>query len=716
MREAKFLSMIGVDASERLDAALAEDMLASDRLMMMILWAHWFAASTIMGIAYGQYLMGFIGGGVICGIAWTAQRMLPGSPYTRMLMGASLMLFSGLFIQQNMGRIEIHFHVFCALAFLIRYKSMLPLLGAVLTAATHHFVMNYCQSIGLTVGDTPLTIFNYGPGWGTVFLHAGFVVFEATFLGYIIIALTRQFADATQQSGETLDVLAVLERVLRTRDTSQQMDADSEHAHVVNALLDMINSQVAVNEAMQRASTGLLIADKNGAILEVNQAASELFASLQGAYQGRGVSFEAKDLRGRELAPLLADTTLGADLAELNSTRREEFQLGQHVLEVTANPVVNAQGERLGAIVEWEEVTDQRHIEGEVQTIVSAAQNGDLRQRLELSGKHGFYADLSRAMNQLLETVSSALDNTTTVFAAISKGDLSRHMQGEYSGQFRALQDDTNATIDRLRGVVQDIQSSADSLTNASNELQHANTGLSQRTEEQAAGIEETAAAMEEMASNVRQTATYAQQASNSASSIRDQAEQSKEISEQAVSAMDSINESSTKIVNIIGVIDEIAFQTNLLALNASVEAARAGDQGRGFAVVASEVRQLAGRSATAAKEIKSLIEDSAARVEQGSEQVNRAGGALTDIMGAVGEMTGIIEEIARASQEQADGIDQVNHAISSMEQATQRNASMMSQASDAGRATGAQADQLRSLIEFFRLRAENGSQQARVA
>jgi methyl-accepting chemotaxis protein len=245
-------------------------------------------------------------------------------------------------------------------------------------------------------------------------------------------------------------------------------------------------------------------------------------------------------------------------------------------------------------------------------------------------------------------------------------------------------------------------------------EISKGNTNLSQRTEEQASSLEETASSMEEMTSTVKQTADNAGQANQLAMAARQQAEKGGSVVGAAVTAMSGINAASKKIADIIGVIDEIAFQTNLLALNAAVEAARAGEQGRGFAVVATEVRNLAGRSATAAKEIKALIQDSVARVDEGSKLVDESGQTLEEIVGAVKKVTDIVAEIAAASREQSSGIEQVNKAVMQMDTTTQQNAALVEEAAAASQAIVEQAQALNSLVSRYNVGDNAGANASR--
>jgi methyl-accepting chemotaxis protein len=265
-----------------------------------------------------------------------------------------------------------------------------------------------------------------------------------------------------------------------------------------------------------------------------------------------------------------------------------------------------------------------------------------------------------------------------------------------------------------MAAVVAQVKNMAGQVHAGAEEISRGNINLSQRTEEQASSLEETASSMEEMTSTVKQTADNAGQANQLAQAARQQAEKGGAVVGSAVAAMNGINEASKKIADIIGVIDEIAFQTNLLALNAAVEAARAGEQGRGFAVVATEVRSLAGRSATAAKEIKALIQDSVARVEEGSRLVDESGRTLDEIVGAVKKVTDIVAEIAAASREQSGGIEQVNKAIVAMDSNTQQNAALVEQAAASSQAIVEQALVLHSVVAHFQVSAGAGAAPAR--
>ncbi len=344
----------------------------------------------------------------------------------------------------------------------------------------------------------------------------------------------------------------------------------------------------------------------------------------------------------------------------------------------------------------------QQVIEGDIQSIVDAALAGDLSRRIDPAGKEGFFLKLGGGINELLDTLEMVFDDISDVMSNIAKGDMTQEMSGNYTGMFADVKNNINESRSNLVGVVSQMRDSADQINSASIEISSGNTSLSGRTEQQASALEETASSMEQLTVTVRNNADNAQQANQVAVIARKTAESGGEVVSNAVLAMAEINTSSNKIAEIIGVINEIAFQTNLLALNASVEAARAGDQGLGFAVVATEVRNLAGRSAKAAKEIKELINDSAEKVRVGANLVNESGENLAAIVADVKKVGDLIFEIANSSEEQSEGIGQVNLAVTSMDKITQQNAALAEQTAAASESMSQKAKDMNEMMSFF--------------
>ena len=335
--------------------------------------------------------------------------------------------------------------------------------------------------------------------------------------------------------------------------------------------------------------------------------------------------------------------------------------------------------------------------------VVAAATGGNLNQRIDTAQLTGVSAKIGEQINNLFDMLNATVTSIQATVSGLAHGDLRRRMEGQYEGAFATLQSDLNAMADTLSDVVRKIVSAVELQSNAAAEISTGSQDLAQRTESQAASIEETAASMHEITTTVKQNADNAQAANQLAVAARDTAEKGGGVVSDAVTAVTRIEESARKISDIVGLIDEIAFQTNLLALNASVEAARAGEAGKGFAVVAQEVRALAQRSANASKDIKALIADSNAQVKTGASLVNQTGSSLTDIVTAIKKVSDIVAEIAAASREQATGLDQINTAVGSMDEMTQRNGALVEETSASAQNLSNQAGELARLVGFFR-------------
>ncbi len=360
------------------------------------------------------------------------------------------------------------------------------------------------------------------------------------------------------------------------------------------------------------------------------------------------------------------------------------------------------------ACAEMEEVEARRKSHdmfgAEIVALVEKVTDGDLTQRLSIDGKSGILADVCVNINKLVDGLDAVFSDVCNKMRALADGDLGQRVEADYRGAFGDLRDNVNRTAGQLADIVAQIRAVTGEVENAVAEISSGTSDLSERTEQAASNLEETAASTEQMAATVRQNADNAKNADQLADAANQTASRGGEIVERAVTAMSGIEGSAQKITDIIGVIDEIAFQTNLLALNASVEAARAGEAGKGFAVVAQEVRQLAQRSAQAADDIKSLIQDSNGQVKDGVELVNQAGEALGEIVGSIGKVTGIVREISSASQEQASGIQEINCSVTNMDEMTQQNSALVEESSAAARALSDQAGKLTELMTFFKL------------
>jgi methyl-accepting chemotaxis protein len=343
-------------------------------------------------------------------------------------------------------------------------------------------------------------------------------------------------------------------------------------------------------------------------------------------------------------------------------------------------------------------------INGDIAGLADAAARGDFSARGDEARYQFAFKEMVEALNRLMRQAESGLADVGRIMGAIADGDLSQRVDVRYEGAFGQLADAANRTAEQLTTIVQGIQRSVESINTAAGEIASGNSDLSVRTEQQAASLEETAASMEELTSTVKQNADSARQANQLVLGAGEVAESGGRVVEDVVTTMASISAASTRIADIIGVIDGIAFQTNILALNAAVEAARAGEQGRGFAVVASEVRSLAQRSAAAAKEIKTLISDSVQEVQQGSTLVARAGTTMAEVVTSVKRVTDIMAEISAASAEQSSGIEQVSKTVMQLDEATQQNAALVEEATAAAKSMEDQASDLTRAVAVFRL------------
>ncbi|UCV27691.1 methyl-accepting chemotaxis protein [Ferribacterium limneticum] len=457
-------------------------------------------------------------------------------------------------------------------------------------------------------------------------------------------------------------------------------------------------------------SSPVRIADLDGRIIYANKALLKAVEEMEEVLRSYIPGFSADKLVGNDVGIFYRDgrDEAIAKLKNLTEMRRSEMDIGNRVYMVTTNPIINDRGQRLGTVGEWRDRTNEVAVEREVAAIVGGAANGNFTVRVGEEGKDGFFRSLAQDLNRLLDTSQRGLEDVANVLSAMADGDLTKTIEAEYAGTFGQLKDDANTTVARLQEIVGQIKESTDAINTAAKEIASGNQDLSSRTEEQASSLEETASSMEQLTSTVKQNADNARQANELAGNAQHVAVKGGEVVGQVVDTMNAIHQSSSKIADIIGVIDGIAFQTNILALNAAVEAARAGEQGRGFAVVATEVRNLAQRSAAAAKEIKGLISDSVEKVEIGNKLVDQAGRTMEEVVSSIKRVAKIMGDISDASREQSSGIEQVSLAVSQMDEVTQQNAALVEEAAAAAESLEEQAHNLAQAVSVFKV-AEGG-------
>lgn len=469
-----------------------------------------------------------------------------------------------------------------------------------------------------------------------------------------------------------------------------------------------------IRNTLDQSNSSIMIIDDKHCVIFINQAMRSLLSKHEKQLAKMFDSKPVNQVIGQALSVFVQQF----DLDNLKKPSRELAKLEGSVFQLTFVPVFDESGVRLGTSIEWLDRTAELSVEAEIAQIVKSASEGDFTKRLEIQNKTGFFEQLAKNINQLLENNERGLSDIGKMLEAMAKGDLTQTITSEYKGMFEKLRTDANATVQQLTEIIRQIKESADSINITSHEIAQGNTDLSQRTEQQSISLDNTSASMEELTATVKQNAENAKQANQLAASASDVATQGGEVVGQVVETMSSINESSKRIVDIISVIDGIAFQTNILALNAAVEAARAGEQGRGFAVVATEVRTLAQRSAAAAREIKSLIGDSVSKVENGTQLVDQAGRTMNEIVMSVRRVTDIMAEISAASQEQSEGIEKVNMTIAQMDEITQQNSALVEEGAAASESMYELASELAKLVAVFRTNssdsfvAKNSSEQ----
>lgn len=465
------------------------------------------------------------------------------------------------------------------------------------------------------------------------------------------------------------------------------------------------NEILRIKIALDNASTGMMITDNDRNIIYCNQAVMALLTAAEANIRQSLPNFSVNQLIGSNIDMFHKVPKHQAELLKtFTNPHKVEIEFGGYHLLVTAAPVINENGERLGSVAEWVNRSTEVEAERAVAKLVSAASIGEFNERIQVPAQEGFFRQVSLGLNQLMDICEVSLKDVVRVLEALSNGNLTEKIDSSYSGTFGQLKNSSNSTVENLRALIDEITDSTNTINTAAREIASGNNDLSHRTEEQAASLEQTSASMKELTSTVQANAENAKQANHLAQGASDIAGKGVTVIGQVVTTMDSINESSRKIVDIISVIDGIAFQTNILALNAAVEAARAGEQGRGFAVVAGEVRSLAQRAASAAGEIKGLIGDSVEKVNDGSQLVVQAGHTMEEIVNSILRVTNIMAEITAASAEQSTGISQVNNAIEQMDDVTQQNAALVEQAAAAAESLEEQAQHLSLTVAKFDL------------